>query len=68
MVSKKQQAHVAAYKAKAYWRPTVYLPKRTEAPIRAFCEAEGLSINELINAAVTAYMDSREPWNQYNNE
>ncbi len=60
MVTKKQQAHVAAYKAKAYWRPTVYLPKSTEAPIRAFCEERGLSINELMNAAVKAYINAEK--------
>lgn len=60
---KRQQAWTEAYKSKAYWRPSVYLPNALEPEIRAFCDAEGLSVNELINAAVVAYMYAREPWN-----
>ena len=56
MVSKKQQAHVRKYVEGHYWRPTIYLPRATEAPIRAFCEERGISVNEMINKAIEAYM------------
>ena len=55
MVTKKQQSHVRKYVEGHYWRPTIYLPKTSEGPLRAFCEENDISINELVNRALEAY-------------
>lgn len=44
------------YVKKAYWRPAVYFPREMEAEIRSFCESQDMTVNEMINTAVKAYI------------